>query len=150
MIGLDTSFLLAAEGRHDAARWRAATSVLDRLAATEVVVPAQAMAEMLQVLKAHMGASEEEAGTIAARWLAAVASADVSPGVIAAAKALAATGHVAMEDALILAAVREAGADILLSEDFAGDVPGAGVRIINPFTPEGEARLAALLGPALN
>lgn len=149
MIGLDTSFLLAAEGRHDAARWEAATAVLDQLSASEIIVPAQAVAEMLHVLKTLMGVEDDEAGTIAARWLAATQGADVSPAVIDEARHLVAGDAVPMEDALIIAAVRAAGAEVLLSEDFAGPVPGAGLTIINPFTPQGSAALAGVLGTTL-
>lgn len=48
-------------------------------------------------------------------------------------------------DAIILASAVQAGADILLSEDMQHGFTWRGVAVVNPFAPEPDPRIAALL-----
>ena len=146
MIALDTSFLLAAEGRDEARKWRLATRILGALDAREVVVPAQALAEMLHVLKAFHGVAEQPAATAAARWLAATRSAGISRFAIGAAQDLARDAALSLEDALIVTVSEEAGATLLLSDEITDGLAYGGLIVANPFRPASAARLEPVLG----
>lgn len=146
MIGLDTSFLLAAEGRHGVAKWRVAGAVLRNVAADELIVPAQAMAEMLQALQRAYGTAPEEAGAIAARWLRATRSAGITSDVAGAARALGERSALALEDALMIVAAHDAGARLLLTEDIAPGLAYGALTIVNPFDGARGGPLERLLG----
>lgn len=150
MIALDTSFLLAAEGRHEARKWRLASKILMRLNAADLVVPAQALAEMLHVMKTVLVVPEDEAGTAAVRWLAATHSASISQSTINAARSLASEVELSLEDALIVVAAKEAGARILLSEDIADGLQYGGMTVVHPFVPIVHPRLEMYLGKGWN
>ena len=147
MIALDTSFLLAAEGRDEARKWRLATRVLGALDAGEIVVPAQALAEMLHVLKTFHAVTETESAAIAARWLAAARSAGISRMAIETAQDLAESADLALEDALIVAAAEEVGATVLLSDEIADGLRYGGLVVANPFQTASRSRLDRMLGP---
>lgn len=147
MIAFDTSFLLAAEGRHEPRKWQVASRILGMLAPGEIIVPAQALAEMLHVLKTILRIPEEEAGEIAARWLGATHGAGISHTEIAAAQVLAAAKAISLDDALMVAAARAAGAKLLLSEDIPDGLTHDGLTVANPFVPLLHPQLLAYLGP---
>lgn len=147
MIALDTSFLLAAEGRDEAAKWRRATAVLAALDTSEIVIPAQALAETLHVLEAFHAVPQEQASRHIARWLAATRSAGISRFAVTAAQDLAQSAGIPLEDALIVAVSEEAGARLLLSDDIADGLTFGALTTANPFTPQGLVRLEPVLGP---
>lgn len=146
MIALDTSFLLAAEGRDEAAKWRRATQVLAALDSGEILVPAQALAEALHVLRAFHGVSQEQAARHVARWLAAARSAGISRFSVSAAQDLAQSAGLRLEDALIVAVSEEAGARLLLSDDLPDGLCYGALSVANPFSDAGSRRLEAVFG----
>ncbi len=136
-IALDTNILVYAEGLNGADRQQAAQAVLAGLAADELVVPAQALAELFTVLtrKARWPAARARAAVLA--WHDACLVGETTAGVLLEAMDLATMHQYSLWDAIMLATAATAGCRVLLSEDMQDGFLWRGVEIRNPFVGGG-------------
>lgn len=132
-VALDTNVLAYAEGVNGAGRQAVAIRILRDLAEDEIVIPAQALAELFTLLvrKARRPAREVRAAVIG--WHDGCLVIDTSPGVLVDAMELATSHQFALWDAIILAAAAASGCRWLFSEDMHDGFTWRGVTIRNPF-----------------
>jgi predicted nucleic acid-binding protein len=132
-FALDTNVLAYAEGVNGAERQASATRILGDLAGDEIVIPAQALAELFTVLtrKTRRPVSDVRAAVLG--WYDAYLVADTSAGVLLDAMELATSHQFALWDAIMLAAAAASGCRWLLSEDMQDGFIWRGVTIRNPF-----------------
>lgn len=140
-VALDTNVLVYAEGLNGEDRKQRAYAALTGFAADELLVPAQALAELFTVLtrKARWPAAKARAAVLA--WHDACLVAETSASVLFEAMDLAAMHQYSLSDAVMLAAAAQAGCRVLLSEDMQDGFIWRGVEIRNPFA-DGAAVLA--------
>jgi predicted nucleic acid-binding protein len=133
-VALDTNLLAYAEGVNGDDRKATAASVLTGLAADEIVVPAQALAELFTVLtrKARWPAAKARAAVLT--WHDACHVADTTASVLLEAMDLAAMHQYLLWDAIMLATAAQTGCRFLLSEDMQDGFIWRGVEIRNPFS----------------
>lgn len=132
-IALDTNILAYAEGLNDAEHRTVAMRLLTELAEDEIVIPAQALAELFTVLtrKARRPASAAKHAVLG--WQDAYMTADTSSGVLVDAMDLATRHQFALWDAIMLAAAAGSGFRLLFSEDMQNGFVWRNVTIRNPF-----------------
>lgn len=132
-VALDTNVLVYAEGLNGADRQQTAQAVLAGLATDDLVVPAQALAELFTVLtrKARWPAPRARAAVLA--WHDACLVGDTTSGVLLEAMDLATMHQYSLWDAIMLATAAAAGCRVLLSEDMQTGFLWRGVEIRNPF-----------------
>jgi predicted nucleic acid-binding protein len=133
-IALDTNVLAYAEGVNGAARQVDATRILRDLVDDEIVIPAQALAELFTLLvrKARRPVAEVRVAVLG--WHDASLVAETSSSVLLDAMELADSHHFALWDAIMLASAAASGCRFLLSEDMQDGFTWRGVTIRNPFT----------------
>jgi predicted nucleic acid-binding protein len=143
-VALDTNLLVYAEGVNGEARRSFTQEVLGALASDEIIVPAQALAELFTVLtrKARWPVAQARAAVLS--WHDACLVADMTSAVLLEAMDLAAMHQYSLWDAIMLVGAAQAGCRVLLSEDMQNGFIWRGVEIRNPFA-RGSAELA---GPA--
>ena len=135
-VALDTNLLVYAEGVNGEDRKLRAADVLTGLAADEIVVPAQALAELFTVLtrKARWPATKARAAVLS--WHDAVLVADTTAQILMEAMDLAAMHQYSLWDAIKLATAAQTACRRLLSEDMQDGFIWRGVEISNPFKPD--------------
>lgn len=132
-IALDTNILAYGEGVGDDERRNRATEILRAVPRARLVVPAQVLGELFNVLVRN-GRARSEAKRTAMEWHANVSVVATTPDCVASAIELAAANQLQIWDAIILAAAASAGCTILLSEDLQHGFTWGGVTVVNPFT----------------
>lgn len=144
-IAIDTNVLAYAEGTNGAAMKNRALDLIERLPADSVVVPAQVLGELFNVLVRKAGRPPTVAREAILTWQDAHDVVPTSSTVMARAADLAADHRLGIWDAVILAASAEAGCRLLLSEDLQHGFTWSGVTVVNPFAEEPHPLLGALL-----
>jgi predicted nucleic acid-binding protein len=132
-IALDTNVLVYAEGLNGEARKLRAHEVLSSHTTDEIVVPAQALAELFTVLTRQARWPATQARAAVLTWHDACQVADTTTSVLLEAMDLTAIHQYALRDAIMLAAAAQAGCRRLLSEDMQHGFIWRGVEIRNPF-----------------
>ncbi len=145
-VALDTNVLVYAEGVNGADRRKETLDLIGRLPAADVAVPVQSLGELFRVLTRKGGKTRAEARGFVFDWRDAYALIPTSPQALIAAVDLATDHRLAIWDAVIVAAVAEAGCRLLLSEDMQDGFAWHGVTVANPFAPRQHALLRSLLG----
>lgn len=145
-IAIDTNVLAYAEGTNGAAMKNRALDLIERLPADSVVVPAQVLGELFNVLVRKAGRPPTVAREAILTWQDAHDVAPTSSAAMARAADLAADHRLGIWDAVILAASAEAGCRLLLSEDLQHGFTWSGVTVVNPFAEDPHPLLGALLG----
>jgi predicted nucleic acid-binding protein len=143
---LDTNILVYAEGLNGEVRRLQALELVARLRGADACVPAQALAELFNVLRRKGGWAATDARESILSWSDALTVISTSAAVVLAATDLAADHQLTIWDATILAAAAEAGCRLLLSEDMQGGFTWRGVTIVNPFAAIPHALLLQLPG----
>lgn len=136
-IALDTNILVYAEGYGDAPRCRRARDLLDALPVRDVIVPAQCLGELFRVLNGKAGLSRQESHACVLAWAELYTTADSTTQAFLLALDLADSHAVQMWDALIIAVASKENCTRLVSEDVPGQSSLAGVKVVNPFEPDG-------------
>ncbi len=145
-VALDTNILACAEGINDAARCDAALDLIAKLPPEAVVIPAQTLGELFNVLVRKAGTSRIAARTRLLGWIDAFVVADTSREAMLGAADLAATHKLAIWDAVILCVAANAGCRLLLSEDLQHGFTWNGVTVVDPFVSPRNELLRAALG----
>jgi predicted nucleic acid-binding protein len=144
-IALDTNVLAYAEGVNGAIMRDQTLKLIGRLPPEAVVVPAQALGELFNVLVRKTRRRPVHAREAVLSWRDAYAVADTSAAVIVNATDLASDHGLTIWDSVMLAASAEAGCRLLLSEDFQEGFTWRGVTVTNPFAATLHPILTAVL-----
>ncbi|MGB8888221.1 MAG: PIN domain-containing protein [Candidatus Korobacteraceae bacterium] len=144
-VALDTNILAYAEGANGAERKRAALALLQKLPQDSIILPAQTLGELFQVLVRKAERTPAKARAAILGWSDAYAVADTTSAVMLAATDLATDHHLSIWDAVVLAASAEAGCRLLLSEDLHDGFTWSGITVSNPFALAPHPLLQALL-----
>ncbi|MBI1866827.1 MAG: PIN domain-containing protein [Methylocystis sp.] len=144
-VALDTNVLAYAEGVNGARRRDFILDMLRGLPQETIVVPAQVLGELFNVLVRKAGKSRSEARDALLSWRDAFAVAETSPEVVLAAFDLATDHRLGIWDAVVLSAASHAGCRLLLSEDLHEGFTWGGVTVVNPFASRRHPLLDALL-----
>lgn len=124
-----------------------ALRLIDRLPPAAIVIPAQCLGELFNVLVRKAKRRPPHAREAVLNWRDAFAVVETSEAVIVSAMDLAADHGLAMWDSVIFAAAAEAECRWLMSEDLQEGFTWRGVTVINPFAAAIHPSLAALLTP---
>jgi predicted nucleic acid-binding protein len=146
-VALDTNILAYAEGVNGAGRRDAALTLLQRLPEHAVVVPAQALGELFNVLVLKAKRSSDAARTSILAWRDAYPVGETSAAVMVDAVDLAHDHEIRIWDAVMLSVAATAECRLLLSEDFQDGFTWRGVTVANPFGAVPHALLVSLLEP---
>ena len=146
-IALDTNVLAYAEGANGATMRDKALKLMRRLPPGTIVLPAQTLGELFNVLVRKAKRRPVRAREAVLSWRDAYAVIDTSASVIVNATDLAAVHGLTIWDSVVLAASAEAECRLLLSEDLQEGFTWRGVTVTNPFTATIHPMLEALLMP---
>ena len=144
-VAIDTNVLAYAEGINDAAKRDVALHVLETLSPETTFLPVQALGELFNVLVQKAGRSRPQAAAAILGWGDAFPLIESSGSVLLAATDLAHVHQMGIWDALMLSAAADARCRLLLSEDLHDGFTWRGVTAVNPFRPQRQPLLAALL-----
>ena len=144
-FSLDTNILVYAVDRDAGERHRRSREIMGRAARYDCVLAVQALAEFFHATTRKNLLEPQRASAFVRSWLDVfrVTSADDS----ALADAIDAVEEHRMSfwDAMLWAAVRQAGCSAILSEDMQHGRRLGGVEFVNPFAADAATRLATLL-----
>jgi predicted nucleic acid-binding protein len=145
-VALDTNILVYAEGFGDSGRRDGALSLLERLPAEQLLIPAQVLGELCRVMTGKAGRSPEVARSLVLQWADSFVVADTTWAAMQAALDLTVDHGLRIWDALILAVTAENHCRLLLSEDLHPGFTWRGVTVVNPYLLPHHPLLAPLLG----
>ncbi len=146
-VALDTNVLAYAEGVNGAMRRDQTLKLIQRLPPEAVVLPAQALGELFNVLVRKAKRRPVRAREAVMSWRDAYAVVETSAAVIVNATDLASDHGLTIWDSVMLAAAAEAECRLLLSEDLQEGFTWQGVTVTNPFAATLHPILAAMLMP---
>jgi predicted nucleic acid-binding protein len=132
-IAIDTNILAYAEGIGDITRRDASLSILERLPAEDVILPAQVMGELFRVLTGKGGCSPDIARSRVLQWTDSFEVANSTWSAFQSGFDLTVDHNLQIWDALILSIAAESRCRILLSEDMQDGFTCRGVTIVNPY-----------------
>jgi predicted nucleic acid-binding protein len=136
-LALDTNVLAYAQGVNGDAMKKTALALIDALPANAVVLSAQVIAELFQVLIRKGQLTPAQARAAILNWCNIFPIAETSQAVLLGAADLAVTHRLSFWDGIILASAAEAGCRLLLSEDLHPGFTWNTVTVANPFaTPK--------------
>jgi predicted nucleic acid-binding protein len=144
-VALDTNVLVYAEGVDDAEKRDIVLDLLRRLPQEAAVIPVQVLGELFNVLVRKGGRSRAAARDALLGWRDTFATTETTPQVMLTAADLATDHHFGIWDAVILAAVSQAGCRLLLSEDLQDGFTWGGITVVNPFASPRHPLLDSLL-----
>jgi predicted nucleic acid-binding protein len=131
-LAFDSNFMAYAEGVDDRQRQELAARLVLALKFEEILVPLQAVGELLSVLVRKLRLNPSEAVLRAAVWLR-YPTQETNRSVIDGAMELVSRHSLQIWDSIILSAAEVGGASILLSEDMQDGFSWGQVTVINPF-----------------
>ena len=144
-VAIDTNVLVYAEGVGDAKRCKRAADVVAALDVSNVVLPAQVLGELFNVLTKKAGRSAEQARDAVLSWSDAFDVADSTRDAVAAACDLAAAHQLQFWDALIVSVAVRQQCRVLLTEDMNEGFVWQGMTAVNPFATKAHPLLARVL-----
>lgn len=145
-VALDTNVLAYAQGVNGDAMKKAALALIGALPAETVVLPAQTIAELFQVLIRKGQLTPAQARAAILSWCNVFPVAETSLSVLLGAAELAVSHRFSFWDGVVLAAAAEAGCRLLLSEDLQQGFTWQAVTVANPFATPKHPLLDNLLG----
>jgi predicted nucleic acid-binding protein len=148
-IGLDTNILVYAEGVDAADMASVAMELIERFPPDQVIVPAQALAELYRVLRKKGGLSGAAAERQVLMWIDDHVIEETTSQRFLSAMTLATTHGLNIFDAIILATAADSGCRLLLSEDMHDGFSWAGCTVCNPFASNLHPILQTALGKSV-
>jgi predicted nucleic acid-binding protein len=142
-VAFDSNILLYARLEPDTVRGRRSQQLLYR-AVTAGIVSAQAIGEFLNVARAKAPDFDVSVG-LAHTYADYLLTPPTTFQTAIAAAALTRDHKIQFWDAIIITASAEAGASVLLSEDMQDGRAIGGLTVLNPFNPDNDAAIDALL-----
>jgi predicted nucleic acid-binding protein len=144
-VALDTNVLAYAQGINGDAMKKTALALIGALPVGAVVLPAQVIAELFQILIRKGQLIPSQARTAIFSWCNVFPVAETSLPVLLGAAELAVTHRFSFWDGMILASASEAGCRLLLSEDLQPGFTWNAVTVANPFATAKHPLLQNLL-----
>ncbi|HKN75684.1 MAG TPA: PIN domain-containing protein [Candidatus Acidoferrum sp.] len=144
-VALDTNILAYAQGVNGDAMKKAALALIGGLPAGAVVLPAQVIAELFQVLIRKGQLTPVHARAAILSWCNVFPVAETSLSVLLGAAELAVSHRFSFWDGMVLTSANEAGCRLLLSEDLQPGFTWNSVTVANPFAPSKHPLLQNLL-----
>lgn len=144
-IGLDTNFLVYAQGFDGVERKRRAADVILALSHHDLVLPVQVVGEFVQVCRRKGQLAMPAIDAHLAFWKPLARYVGLSVAGFEAALELVRRHGLQTYDAVILASVAECGGTMLLSEDMHHGFAWRGCTVVNPFVPDVHPLLASLM-----
>ena len=144
-VAIDNNVLMYAEGIDTVEKRDIAVGMLGEIPRDKIVIPLQALGESFNVLIRKGRRTREQAQATVLGWLDLYATVPTTAEVLSAATDAAAEHHLAIWDAVILAAASQAGCRLLLTEDLQDGFRWGGVTIANPFASPRHPLLEAVL-----
>lgn len=144
-VAIDTNILVYAEGANDSERREIVLAAMQPLARESVVIPAQVLGELFNVLVRKTGRTPVAARDTVLRWHDLYEALPTTPDVLRTAMDIATEHQLRIWDAVILAAASSAGCRLLLSEVLQDGFTWGGVTVVSPFTDPRHWLLASLL-----
>jgi predicted nucleic acid-binding protein len=144
-IALDTNILVYAEGLGDETRCAMALQLMEQLPMESIVLPAQALGELTQVLAGKARRPLPSVREVVLGWADSFEVADSNWSAFQAALDLVVDHQLPMWDALILAVAAESHCRLLLSEDFQNGFTWRGITVEDPFVAHRSPLLSGLL-----
>jgi len=141
-VALDTNILVYAEGLNGLVKKQVTLELIQKLPQDLIVLPAQTLGELFNVLVRNAGQSPEEARSSVLSWRDSYDVTDTTAKVVIAATDSASQHRLGIWDSVILASAADAGCRLLLSEDMQDGFTWTGVTVANPF--------ASMLHPLLD
>jgi predicted nucleic acid-binding protein len=142
---IDTNILVYAEGVGDAKRCKLATDWVAKLDVTMVVIPAQVLGELYNVLTRKAGRGAAVARDSVLGWSDAFQVADSTEEAVTAACDLAAAHQLQFWDALIVSVAVRQHCRLLLTEELGDGFVWQGLTVVNPFSATPNPLLARAL-----
>ena len=144
-IAFDTNLLAYAEGTNGALMRDKAQQVIQQLPQDLIVLPAQTLGELFNVLVRKVKRSPQRARHAVLSWCDAYAVVETSSIVVASAIDLSPDHGLSIWDSVVLSASAHAGCRLLLSEDLQEGFTWRGVTVANPFSSDLHPVLAGWL-----
>lgn len=144
-VALDTNILVYAEGLNGLIKKQATLELMQKLPQDLIVLPAQTLGELFNVLVRKAMRTPEEARSSVLSWCDSYEVVDTTAKVVIAATDLASQHRLGIWDSVILAAAADAGCRLLLSEDMQDGFTWTGVTVANPFAATLHPLLDAIL-----
>jgi predicted nucleic acid-binding protein len=132
-VAVDTNILAYAEGVNGQPRKETTNAWLEASPIGDVVIPAQVLGELFNVLIRKAGRSRADARAAVLAWRNAYPVVDTSADVLTQATRVATQHGLSIWDAVVLAAASTAGCHVLLSEDLRDGFTWGGVTVVNPY-----------------
>ena len=137
-IALDSNILAYAEGVNGEERKSAALRILVEFGEHDILVPAQALGELFNVLTRKAKHEATRARQAVLSWSDGYPVMDTTSAVIIEAMEIVATHRLAFWDSVMLATAAQSDCRLLLSEDMQHGFIWRGVTIRNPFLTPSE------------
>jgi predicted nucleic acid-binding protein len=137
MITIDTNIFVYLSDDDQPAKQAQARELIAALAADKVAVGLQVVGELQNVLRRKLRQPPWIAAQAARNLIVRYANFTATPSAVELALTQLAAGRLNYWDALLLASANEAGCVQMLSEDLQDGADVLGVRVLNPFGPEG-------------
>jgi predicted nucleic acid-binding protein len=131
---LDANVLVVAEGYGDRSRVERSRALLQALAKADVVIPLQCLGELYRVLTAKARRDATETREAVLGWMDSYPVLESTPVALAGAMDLCVDHQLGSWDALGLSVAADAGARLLISENFNPGFTWRGVRLVNSYT----------------
>jgi predicted nucleic acid-binding protein len=147
-VALDTNVLAYAEGVNGSSMKNRALDLVKCLPPGSVVLPAQTLGELFQVLVRKAGRPTANARAAVLSWRTAFPVFPTSAGTVLMATDLVVNHSFSFWDAVVLTAASQAECQLLLSEDMQDGFVWQGVTIANPFATAKHPLLKAPMNPA--
>jgi len=137
MISADTNLFVYAYDSRNLTKQSTARVVLDALAGQEATIGLQVVGEVQSALRKRLKAPAQVAYQLASDLLTRFVSFAYDERAVRVAIAEASAGRLNYWDAVLLAAANEAGVRTMLSEDMSDGLIFGGLKVVNPFGPDG-------------
>jgi predicted nucleic acid-binding protein len=143
-IALDTNILAYAEGVNDPEREAQAIRLTNALASDTTFVPVQVLGELFNVL-IKRGFVRSRAQEAVVQWSETFILIGTTADLMLFASKIAVQHRLKIWDAVVLAAAREVGCSVLISEDLQNGFAWEGVTVCNPFLTKPHPLIADLV-----
>lgn len=144
-VAIDTNILAYAEGIDDPTRQATARWLIQSLDPEAIIIPAQALGELYNVLVRKGGWPGSRAREMVVYWRNGYVVAPTTEQAMVIALDVAADHRVRIWDSVMLAVAVENDCSLLVSEDFQDGFTWRGVTVTNPFTPVRHPLLEAVI-----
>ncbi len=146
-FALDSNIILYCEGLNDAERAMTASRLIEAMDGLPVIVPSQALAEVLSVMIRKLKLPKAGILKKLQPWLQNYTSQATTAIVLESAFELVEHHQFQVWDAIIVSASSFAGAEYLFSEDMQDGFTWREIRIVNPFAAKPHPIVPTLLKP---